>query len=191
MPLMSEIIPFDRIDPTNFYLTSLSSNTPESIRYDIRQQYTEHPVTGLHKAELYIYGTSQAIRLALDNIATDKRKIDGLTRDLGRLKVYERYRLGFIYFILTRKYLDLEIQAIEAKIRTGQMAIADAVPMLEDAQSELKSALRERVSILERHPEFDVPKIELGAMTDRDRLTVKLMKANSSLGANPGILPLT
>ncbi len=173
---MPDLTPYQQIDPASFYLTSLSSNTPESIAYDIRKEYAEHPVTGLHKAELYIYGTSQAIRLAVDNIASDKRRIDALDRDLSRLLKYRLYRLGRIYHLFTRKYLDLEIREVEGKIRAGQVAIADAVPMLEDAQAELAAALRERGEMLASQPWMNVSKGELSGLSDRDRLTAKMQR---------------
>lgn len=177
---MSELTSYRQIDPANFYLTALSSNTPESIAYDIRKEYAEHPVTGLHKAELYIYGTSQAIRLAVDNIASDSRRIDALDRDLKRLLRYQFYRLAGIYHLFTRKYLDLEIAEVKGKIRAGQMAIADAVPMLEDAQSELAAALRERTQILESQPWMNVSKCELSRLSDRDRLMAKMERVARS-----------
>lgn len=174
----------------SYYLTSLSSNTPETIAYEIRASFAEHPATGLHKAELYIYGTSQAIRLAIDSIAADKRKIDALHRDLDRLLKYQHYRLDGLYHLFTRKYLDLEILDLKAKVRAGQCAISDAVPMLEDAQSELAAAIEQRSQILENQPWLNTTKAEVSAACDRLRLEAKLARiageSNRLLGAaNP------
>jgi hypothetical protein len=185
---VSEIIQSQQIDPTSFYLTSLSSNTPESIAYDIRREFAEHPVTGLNKAELYIYSTSQAIRLAINNIATDKRRIDALNRDLRRLLKYQFYHLGGIYHLFTRKYLDLETLEIEDKIRAGQMAIAEAVPMLEDAQAELTAALSEREQIFAAVPWVNVSKAQLRELSDRERLVAKLRRVGAAQGRiDPGL----
>lgn len=185
---MPEIVPFGQIDPTSFYLTSLSSNTPESIAYDIRKEFAEHPVTGLNKAELYIYGTSQAIRLAIDNIASDKRRIDALNRDLRRLLKYQSYHLGGIYHLFTRKYLDLEILEIKDKIRAGQMAISEAVPMLEDAQAELTAALSEREQIFAAVPWINVSKVQLRELCDRERLVAKLKRIGAAQSRiDPGL----
>lgn len=178
---MSELIPYQPIDPTSFYLTSLSSNTPEIIVHDIRSQVAEHPATGLHKAELYIYSLSQAIRVSIESINTDRLKLLGYDRDLKRLEWYRECQLGWLYWLMTRKYLDLEIELLGGKIRSGQMAVADAVPLLEDAEMELAAATNERQKILQHYPALDTDKITVMEMTGRARLTAKLMANQSKI----------
>lgn len=178
------------IDPTSFYLTSLSSNTPEIIVHDIRSQVAEHPATGLHKAELYIYSLSQAIRVSIESINTDRLKILGYNRDAVRLDWYRDCQLGWLYWLTTRKYLDLEIELLRGRIQSGMMAVADAAPLLEDAQIELTAAMNEREKILHHYPHLNTDKQQVMKTTGRARLTAKLMANQSKMsgiGATEGI----
>lgn len=182
---MSELIPYQPIDTTNFYLTSLSSNTPEIIVHDIRSQVAEHPVTGLHKAELYIYSLSQAIRVSIESINADRIKLLGYDRDLLRLKWYQECRVSWLYWLTTHKYLDLEIESLQGKIRAARMAITDAAPLLEDARSELAAATNERQMILEHYPHLNTTKQQVMETSGRERLMAKLEGNRDRMGQIP------
>lgn len=182
---MPDLVRSDSIDSHRSYLTSLSSNTPEIIAHDIRTHFAEHPATGLHKAELYIYSLTQSIRTSIESITLDQLKINAFVRDLIRLRGFDRCRLGWLYRILTGKYLDLEIQVLESKIRSGQMAIRDAEPLLEDAHLELETATSERDKILEHSPQLNTSKAEVMATFGRERLIAKLERTNrETMAAN-------
>lgn len=168
------------------YLTSLSSNTPASIRYTIRREFEEHPVSGLQKAELYIYSTSQSIRIAIETISANNNRIKGLERDLKALNTYAARGLGWLYRLIEGKYLDLEIESLQAMIHSLKQSIVETVPMLEDAQSELATALEEKDSILREYPIFNTSKKEVMALTDRDRLAARIKRISAT--GNPGMI---